>query len=211
MFEVYFYTKLKGANFLDIVKTFIYGVRMDASATAYIAVIPLLIFIVNWFVKGKGINPIWLKIYTWFCVFCISLIAVVDLGIFVEWGAKVNFRAFDTLYNSPAESMSSTASSPIFLHLSIMLFLLVAGVLLSLHVLDHKFVKPRVTTKAKIMLSLLLIAVNFLLLRGTITPSPINQSAGYFSDNQILDLAAQNTEWNLLIIPSRICDPLQPL
>jgi phosphoglycerol transferase MdoB-like AlkP superfamily enzyme len=197
VFEIYFYTKLAGASCLDIVKTFIYGIRMDASATAYIAVIPLLVFVINWFINSKPINPIWLKIYTWFCLFCISLIAVVDLGIFVEWGAKVNFRAFDTLYNSPAESMSSTASSPIFLHLSIMLFLLITGVILSLYVLDHKFIKPKTTVKAKVLLSMLLIGANFLFLRGTVSPNPINQSAGYFSDNQMLDLAAQNTEWNL--------------
>jgi phosphoglycerol transferase MdoB-like AlkP superfamily enzyme len=197
IFEVYFYTKLKGTTVIDIAKTFIYGIRMDASATAYIAIIPLVVFVINWFTKSKPINPIWLKLYTWFCLFCISLIAVVDLGIFVEWGAKVNFRAFDTLYNSPAESMSSTASSPIVLHLSIMVFLLVVGVMLSYYVLDHKFVKPKTTLKTKVLLSLLLIGANFLFLRGTVSPDPINQSAGYFSDNQMLDLSAQNTEWNL--------------
>jgi phosphoglycerol transferase MdoB-like AlkP superfamily enzyme len=197
VFELYFYTKLQGATFIDIVKTFIYGIRMDASATAYIAVLPLLIFIINWFINAKPVNPIWLKIYTWFCLFCISLIAVVDLGIFIEWGAKVNFRAFDTLYNSPAESMSSTASSPIALHLSIMVFLLVAGGFLSYFILDHKFIKPKTSIRNKVLFSIILIGVNFVLLRGTLSPDPISQSAAYFSDNQMLDLSAQNTEWNL--------------
>src|SRR5438128_2267582 len=94
-FELYFHDKLHGTTALDILKTFIYGVRMDASATAYIALIPLLVFIIGWFVSDKPIKSIWLKVYTWFCLFCISLIAVVDLGLFIEWGAKVNFRAFD--------------------------------------------------------------------------------------------------------------------
>jgi phosphoglycerol transferase MdoB-like AlkP superfamily enzyme len=196
-FELYFHEKLHGTTSLDILKTFIYGVRMDASATAYIALIPLLVFIIGWFVGGKPIKSIWLKVYTWFCLFCISLIAVVDLGLFIEWGAKVNFRAFDTLYNSPAESMSSTASSPIVLHLTIMLSLLVAGIVLSYFVLDHSFRKPIAATKHKLLYVALLIGVNFLFLRGTLSPDPINQSAGYFSDNQILDLSAQNTEWNL--------------
>jgi phosphoglycerol transferase MdoB-like AlkP superfamily enzyme len=174
-----------------------YGIRMDASAMAYIAVIPLLIFIVNWFIGRGSIKPIWLKVYTWFCLFCISLIAVVDLGIFIEWGAKVNFRAFDTLYNSPAESMSSTASAPIALNLTIMAVLLIAGVVLSYYILDHSFKRPIVTTKNKIVFSILLMGVNFLILRGTVSSAPINQSAGYFSDDQLLDLSAQNTEWNL--------------
>jgi phosphoglycerol transferase MdoB-like AlkP superfamily enzyme len=196
-FEIYFYEKFHDTTFFDIIKTFAYGLRMDASATAYIALIPLLVFIIGWFVGGKPIKSIWLKVYTWFCVFCISLIAVVDLGLFIEWGAKVNFRAFDTLYNSPAESMSSTASSPIFLHLSIMVGLLVAGIVLSYYILDHSFKKPVTTIKNKTLFIILLVGVNFLFLRGTLSPDPINQSAGYFSDNQILDLSAQNTEWNL--------------
>ncbi|HEY0244694.1 MAG TPA: hypothetical protein VGC01_03950, partial [Mucilaginibacter sp.] len=119
-FELYFYHKLKGVNFYDIVKTFLYGIRMDASATAYIAIIPLLVFVINWFIpNNRTVKSIWLKFYIGFCLFFISLIAIVDLGIFTEWGAKVNFRAFDTLYNSPSESMSSTASSPIALNLTI--------------------------------------------------------------------------------------------
>ncbi len=196
-FELYFHDKLHGTTSLDILKTFLYGIRMDASATAYIALIPLLVFIIGWFVGGKPIKSIWLKVYTWFCLFCISLIAVVDLGLFIEWGAKVNFRAFDTLYNSPAESMSSTASSPIALHLTIMLGLLVAGIILSYFILDHSFRKPVAPIKHKLLFVILLVGVNFLFLRGTLSPDPINQSAGYFSDNQILDLSAQNTEWNL--------------
>ncbi|MDB5159472.1 MAG: hypothetical protein JWR50_4179 [Mucilaginibacter sp.] len=196
-FEIYFHTKLHGATFTDIVKTFLYGIRMDASATAYIAILPLLVFIINWFVGKKPIKAIWLKIYTWFCLFCISLIAVVDLGIFAEWGAKVNFRAFDTLYNSPAESMSSTASSPIALNLSIMAVLLIIGIVLAHFILDHSFKKPITSAKNKVIFLVLLFGVNFIILRGTLTPMPINQSAGYFSDNQLLDLSAQNTEWNL--------------
>jgi phosphoglycerol transferase MdoB-like AlkP superfamily enzyme len=196
-FELYFYNKLKGVSFGEIAKTFLYGIRMDASATAYIAVIPLLAFIVNWFIPNSTIKSIWLKVYVWVLLFFISLIAIVDLGIFTEWGAKVNFRAFDTLYNSPSESMSSTASSPIALNLSIGLGLLIIGIFLSNLIIDYSFKKPVEKTKSKILFAVLLLLVNFLILRGTITPAPINQSAAYFSDNQLLDLSAQNTEWNL--------------
>jgi phosphoglycerol transferase MdoB-like AlkP superfamily enzyme len=171
--------------------------RMDASATAYIAIIPLLVFIISWFTGNKTIKNTWLKAYTWFGIFLVSLIAIVDLGIFIEWGAKVNFRAFDTLYNSPAESMSSSASSPIALNLTIGIILLIIGVALSHFIIDYSFKKPIATTKNKIFFSIGLILVNFVILRGTILPTPINQSVGYFSDNQVLDLAAQNTEWNL--------------
>jgi len=196
-FELYFYNKLKDVSFGEIAKTFLYGIRMDVSATAYIAIIPLLVFIVNWFIPQSFIKSIWLKVYVWVSIFFISLIAIVDLGIFTEWGAKVNFRAFDTLYNSPSESMSSTASSPIALNLSIGLGLLIIGIILSNLIIDYSFKKPVEKKRSKVLFAVLLLLVNFLILRGTLTPVPINQSAGYFSDNQLLDLSAQNTEWNL--------------
>src|ERR1700761_442799 len=167
VFELYFTEKLHGVTFGEIVETFIYGIRMDASATAYIALIPLLVFIVNWFNGKKHIKSVWLKAYTWFCLFFISLIAIVDLGIFIEWGAKVNFRAFDTLYNSPAESMSSTGSSPIALNLTIGVILLVIGIVLSNKIIDYSFKKPVEKTKSKVLFAVLLLLVNFLILRGT--------------------------------------------
>jgi phosphoglycerol transferase MdoB-like AlkP superfamily enzyme len=197
VFEIYFHHKLHGVSFTDILKTFAYGIRMDASATAYIAIIPILVFIVNWFTKGKNISSIWLKSYTWFCLFCISLIAIVDLNIFTEWGAKVNFRAFDTLYNSPAESMASTGSSPIGLSLTIGIFLMLTGIILSNLIIDYDYKKPAETSKAKTIFSILLVGINFIILRGSLLPDPVNQSVAYFSDNQLLDLSAQNTEWNL--------------
>lgn len=196
-FEIYFRYKLHGVTVGDIVKTFLYGIRMDASATAYIALIPLLVFIINWFTSKKLFKTIWLKTYTWFCLFWISLICIVDLGLFTEWGSKVSFRAFDTLYNSPAESMSSTASSPVALHLTIGIFLFIIGIILSNLIIDYSFKKPAETKQNKIIYSVLLVGINLIILRGTLSPDPIDQSAGYFSDNQILDIAAQNTEWNL--------------
>ncbi|MGZ3761156.1 MAG: LTA synthase family protein [Mucilaginibacter sp.] len=196
-FEIYFHHKLEGSGFVDIVKTFVYGTRMDASATAYIALIPLIIFIINWFIPDGSIKVSWFKWYTWILLFLISFIAIIDLGIFAEWGAKVNFRAFDTLYNSPSESISSTASSPIVLNLCIGFGLLIAGILLSYLIIDFSFKKPALDLRSKTLISVALLLVNFLVLRGTLQASPINQSAGYFSDNQMLDLSAQNTEWNL--------------
>jgi len=196
-FEIYFNKKLHGATFGDIAKTYFYGLRLDLSATAYIAIVPLLVFIINWFNKGNHVKSIWLKVHTWFCLVVISFIAIVDIGIFTEWGTKVNFRVFDTLYNSPAESMSSTASSPIALNLTIGALLVLTGIVLSNFIIDYSFKKPVETKTARILFSIGLVLVNFLILRGSLYKAPVDQSAAYFSDNQILDISAENTEWNL--------------
>src|SRR4051812_8415579 len=95
-FELYFFYKVRGASFGEILQTFFYGFRLDASATAYICTIPLLVFIVNWCVPSWHIKPVWLKIYVGIILFCISLNTILNFNIFREWGTKVTFRVFSS-------------------------------------------------------------------------------------------------------------------
>src|SRR5438128_1728506 len=72
-FELYFLPKLNEADFSEILLTYYYGLRLDASAAAYISAIPLLVFVVNWCIPKTHIKAIWLKVYVWVCLFLISL------------------------------------------------------------------------------------------------------------------------------------------
>jgi hypothetical protein len=42
-FELYFFHKLNGAGFGEILQTFFYGLRLDASAAASICIIPVFV------------------------------------------------------------------------------------------------------------------------------------------------------------------------
>src|SRR5690606_18176695 len=50
---------------------------------------------------------------------------------------------------------------------------------------------------AKLIIAFLLLGVNFLIIRGGVGVSTMNQSSAYFSDQLLLNQAAVNTEWNL--------------
>ncbi|NCD72032.1 LTA synthase family protein [Mucilaginibacter agri] len=197
-FELYFYNKLTTASVKEILLTFIHGLWLDYSAAAYICITPLLVFIVNWFIPKGHIPAIWLKIYTWFCVLVISFLTIIDLNIFREWGTKVNYRVFNTLYNAPSEAVASTGSSPIGLSITIGVTLLVVGVVLSLYVVDFKFKKPYESVSFKIPFSLLLCFITLIIIRGGLRGAPINEQRAYFSNKQILNQAVLNTEWNLM-------------
>lgn len=197
-FELYFINKLKNATFKEILLTYAHGLWLDYSAAAYICIIPLLVFIVNWFIPKGHIPPIWLKIYTWFCVLLIAFLTIIDLNIFREWGTKVNYRVFDTLYEAPSEAVASTGSSPIGLSITIGVTLLVLGVVISLFVVDFKFRKPQGTVSFKIPFSLFLCFVTIIIIRGGLFGSPINEQRAYFSNKQILNQSVLNTEWNLM-------------
>jgi phosphoglycerol transferase MdoB-like AlkP superfamily enzyme len=196
-FEVYFHEKFTGTTASDIFQTFLYGLRMDASMAGYIALIPLLVFGVNWFTKYH-IKPIWLRGYVYFMLFLICFITILNFNIFREWGTKVNFRVFANVYNSPSEAMASTGSSPIGISLSIGAVLLTVGILLSHFIIDYNFRKPKAPLIARPFIFLLLFGLNFLIVRSGWQLAPISQSTVYFSDNPILNQGALNTEWNLL-------------
>ncbi|MBE9586151.1 sulfatase-like hydrolase/transferase [Mucilaginibacter sp. JRF] len=197
-FELYFTDKLQKASFGEIFQTFFYGVRIDASAAGYIAVLPLLVFIIGWFIPGLNIKGLWLRVYVYFCIFIISLVSILNLNIFREWGSKISYRVFDTLYHSPSEAMASTGSSPIGLSLFIGALLLAAGIIISNYIVDYNFKKPELKWYIKPFVIALLAGLNLLLIRGGVQLSPMNQSMAYFSDKQILNQSALNTEWNLL-------------
>jgi phosphoglycerol transferase MdoB-like AlkP superfamily enzyme len=197
-FELYFIDKLRNADFSEIIQTFLYGMRIDASAAGYICVLPALVFIINWFIPKTHIKSLWLRVYVYFCIFIISLVTILNLNIFREWGTKISFRVFDTLYHSPSEAVASTGSSPIGLSLAIGTFLFVAGVVLSNYIIDYKFKKPELSIYIKPFAALLLAGLNLLVIRGGLQVAPINQSMAYFSDKLILNQCALNTEWNLM-------------
>jgi phosphoglycerol transferase MdoB-like AlkP superfamily enzyme len=196
-FELYFSHKLKGASFGEILQSFFYGIPLDASATAYISIIPLLVFVIGWCIPGFTVKPIWLKVYVWFCLFCISLNTILNFNIFREWGTKVTFRVFSSLYHAPSEAMASSGSSPVGKCITIGVLLLGSGILLARYVINYNFKQPVAPPREKAITICLVLFINFFIMRGGLQTEPINQNAAYFSDKEILNQSALNTEWNL--------------
>ena len=198
IFEIYFHQKLAGTGAFDTLKTFLYGVRLDASAAAYISIIPLLVFIINWFIPGARIKSGWLMAYTWFCLLLVALLTIIDLNIYREWGTKVNFRAFATLFDAPSEAMASTGSSPIGLSIIIGVLILGIGILLSFYLIEFKYRKPQKHYAFKIPVALFLAVITLVIIRGGVRGAPLSEKVVYFSNKQILNQATLNTEWNLI-------------
>jgi phosphoglycerol transferase MdoB-like AlkP superfamily enzyme len=198
VFEIYFYQKLAGATFFDLLKTFLHGLWLDASATAYISIIPLLVFMISWFIPRLHVRSGWFKAYTWFCLLWVTLLTIADLNIYREWGTKINYRAFATLFDAPSEAMASSGSSPIGLSLASTALLIVGGIILSLYLIDFKYKRPEIPAPLKIGVCIFLAILTFAVIRGGLTGAPLSEKVVYFSNRQILDQATINTEWNLI-------------
>lgn len=198
VFIFIYYKKVAAVPFSETAATFYHAIPLDLSMTAYIAVIPLLSYI-YWLLNGRKIVELkWIPVYNAILIFFCSILSVVNFNIYREWGSKVNANAISFAIASPGEAMASSASSPLGLSISLLILLAVFGLFLQRFVVSRKltFTANPVWTRA--LLCLVLIASNFLLIRGGLRGSPITQSMAYFSKDQVLNNAAVNTEWNLM-------------
>ncbi|WP_069658113.1 LTA synthase family protein [Arcticibacter eurypsychrophilus] len=197
VFILYNADKLKSTSFIEIVQVFLYGLWMDASMVGYICVVPLLLFVLIWVIRGFRLPFRILKIYSYFLIVLFSIITVVNFNIYREWGTKINYRAFEFAFGSPTEAIASSVSSPLFLTLFILVVLIAGGVLLF-----RLLVKPGIEKQGniflKISVGLFIMGLNFLAIRGGWQLAPMNESMAYFSLKPLLNYASVNTEWSLI-------------
>jgi len=198
IFVCIFLKNIPNPSFAETVAVFYHGIRLDLAAAAYMIALPLLYFIVRFLITQRKIEMRWLKILNKVYIILFSMIAVVNFNIYREWGSKVNAKALGFAFSAPNEALASSASSPIFFNLAILAVLIASGLALNRLILQNELQPQRTPVWAKILFSILLIGLNFLMIRGGFGVSPNNQSMAYYSDKQLLNHAAVNTEWNLI-------------
>jgi phosphoglycerol transferase MdoB-like AlkP superfamily enzyme len=198
IFIGYFYSKIFPINVKEFLSMFFYGLRMDASMAAYICVLPLLFYIIKWFIPALKTSMILLKTYSFLILSLSALIMAVNLNIYQEWGTNLPYRAISTLIDYPYEAYISASSSPILVPFTLFLIVVVIGWFLLNKVLQLSGIAPQNKWYSKASISLLLCGVLFLLIRSGWQTTPLNPSMAYFSAKSILNHAAVNTDWNLL-------------
>lgn len=198
IFTGVFLPGLPKGSLMETLAVFYHGLRLDLAMTAYLAAIPLLFLVISYGVFPRKTRLTWIKAYnTLFIILC-SLIGVINLNIYREWGTKINARAIGFAFNTPREAMASSAAIPVFSNLLFLALLLTAGLLMNKWIV-RKLERPDISPLwARIAFGILLTGFNFLIIRGGIGVSPNNQSMAYYSDKLILNHAAVNTEWNLV-------------
>jgi len=197
-FVLFFFSKWQHGSVVETLRAFLFGLPMDIATTAYIATVPLLAWAVL-FLAGK--IPVRSKLYRWYMIIMIvsiGLLTIVDVNTYREWGTKLNYRAFQVFFTTPSLAMASSMIPPVF-------FSLIAGVVLVITGLFFYFrTKPVVQIQQypHLLKRIGMVAVVFSLyvvaLRGGISTSPLSISSAYYSNNQTLNHAAVNTQWNLV-------------
>ncbi|MBB2148727.1 sulfatase-like hydrolase/transferase [Pedobacter sp. LMG 31462] len=198
IFLLIYHKKLAMVPLSETMATFYHALLLDLSMTAYLAVIPVLGFIFWLFSGWKSINIKWVSIYNLVLLVLFSILSVVNFNIYREWGTKVNAKAIDFAFSSPGEALASGASSPIALSLFVLVLLITVGVFLQKRLIPNQLSFEKSPIWLRAVLSILIIVFSFMFIRGGFKGSPITQSMSYFSEEQLLNHAAVNTEWNLI-------------
>ncbi|TCC90456.1 LTA synthase family protein [Pedobacter frigiditerrae] len=198
IFLFIFHKKLRGIPLGEKALAFYHGLRLDLSMTAYLAVIPLLVFTYCYFTKKTAINFKWVSIYNKVLIALFGFFSIVNFNTYREWGIKINYSALAPIVETPKEAMASSGSSPFMFSMFILAILVGSGFYLNFILIKKQinFVKTPVWIKP--IVAILLLGINFLIIRGGVDVAPNNQSMAYYSKYEVLNHAALNTEWNLI-------------
>ena len=199
IFEIWYADRLATSSFLDISKTFLLGAHMDASMTGYICIIPFLLFFTTYLIPNFTFKKYFIKYYTYLLVFLTSLFTLIDVNIYREWGTKFNYRAIEFFFTSTSDAMASGSSSPITASIITISLLTLIGIWTYKRLFDKTTYQfKEIIFYKKVPFVLIILGITFLAIRGGIGVAPMNPSKVYFSEKQILNFAALNTNWFLL-------------
>ncbi|MDO7852356.1 LTA synthase family protein [Hymenobacter convexus] len=177
--------------------TFGYGLRLDASAAAYVCLIPFLLLAVGSLIPRLPLRGL-VNGYSAIIGTLLALLIIVDLELYRAWGFRLDDTPLQYL-SSPAEMAASAGSAPVAVLLA-----LLAGLGLGSWAL-YKVVVGRLPELApwfgrgRAALAGLLYAVLLVVpLRGGTQQIPVNQSDVYFSRTPFANHAALNAPWNFM-------------
>ena len=182
--------------------TFLYGLRMDLSISAYLLA-PVCLFVLISIVVPFFRRSIIYKVYSYLLLFVILLITVADLEVYEAWGSRLDATPLKYLA-SPREVWASISHLPIFFILFLFVVIYIGLCLIFGRVIERisaylysneRRVVPQLVSGFAVLLFTTLLIIP---MRGGLQLAPINQSSVYFSTNNFANLAAINAPWNFV-------------
>lgn len=177
--------------------TFGYGLRLDASAAAYVCLLPFLLFVLGSLWSRLPLRGL-VGTYSIAVGALLALLTTADLELYRTWGFRLDDTPLQYL-SSPQEMVASAGSAPIALLVGLLVGLLGSGWGLYKLVVGPLVPLPAWFGRGRAALAGLLYAALLVVpLRGGIQQIPVNQSDVYFSRIAFANHAALNAPWNLV-------------
>jgi phosphoglycerol transferase MdoB-like AlkP superfamily enzyme len=195
IFICFFFTDVSHEPASHILAAFFYGLKTDSSAACYLLIIPVLFLLedsVGRFAWASRLQ----SAYALLILFINALVTSAELGLYREWGVKMNYRALLYLQH-PSEVLSTATTWQILLTL----FLTAIQTGITCYAYKRWVKLPDTQSKDSrvpaFIISLLMIPAIMLGMRGGWQQIPVQASDSYYSGNEHLNWAAVNSLWSL--------------
>jgi phosphoglycerol transferase MdoB-like AlkP superfamily enzyme len=193
-FLAYYFDKSQELGFSTIIKTFFYGLQLDASFAAYISFIPFLLMIFSIMIKPKIIVKT-IRWYTIIVILCINLLLLIDAGLYQSWGVRLDTSLLPYL-NTPELMISSASTFQLLTGVFFWIFISYIFIKLFNKINQKSSDKLSFGSWLEIPLFFLITAALIIPVRGGFQTIPVNQSNVYFSNKMFANHAAVNFIWN---------------
>ncbi|GAB1450898.1 alkaline phosphatase family protein [Draconibacterium sp.] len=194
VFLLYNFELTSSLSVIEIIGTFIHGLKMDLSMTSYLMLVPGILLSFSFLFNPKILTGIF-KIYTYLLLILITFINLLDLGLYPHWGTRVSVSAFDYI-GDPEGVLSSITWRDVVAAVSLLLFYI--GLFAWFY---KRFIKESVAKAARqkwflLPIMIFVTALLFIPIRGGLGTSPINLSTVSFSSKLYVNHSSYNFLWH---------------
>lgn len=185
----------KGAGAGEFLQVLWHGLSLDLTTAAYLTALPWLVVLVSIWLKHFPLRKM-LTAYYALAAFLVSLIFLVDMGLYPFWGFKLDASIFLYL-DAPKQALASVSVGFILLRVAVILLLSVLFARLLWRLTPR--VLPSVRRRVPgTVVTVLLGGVLFVVIRGGVTESTSNVGQVYFCNDPFLNHSAVNPAFSLL-------------
>lgn len=194
IFISYYFEKTTEVSFTDILKSFLYGFRLDLSFSGYLSLLPFLFLVLSIFIPKKIIQS-GIKVITFFFIFFITFWFLIDLKMYSHWGNRLDSTILMHA-KTPKIMLASVSNNQLYggLFLWVLLSLIICWGYTKIVNPAFKNLSQGKIWEAPIFL--LIFGLLILPIRGGLQTIPINQSNVYFSKSMFANHTALNFAWN---------------
>ena len=194
IFVSYNHTLFHDSPFVEIVKSFLFGIRMDVSVACYLLLFPFVFLLISFFSSHKNIFRVY-KYISFTLILLANLVCIANTLLYKEWQTLLGTRALSYLLY-PKEIMASIS----FIYI-LLVFAFIAVLQFVSIICWNKIAAYTNSTASGFIPKLIFTFSVFALLtlgaRGGWQLIPMNESGVYFSSRSISNHAAVNSMWYL--------------
>jgi phosphoglycerol transferase MdoB-like AlkP superfamily enzyme len=179
----------------EIFGTFYHGMYLDMAMSCYMMILPWLFFSLALFSEKN----IFLKISRWstyILIVLVSMLTIAELPVYDEWHTKLTYKALWFLGN-PSEVFHTATGKQLFYGMLGIFCLSITGIFLHKKMVPADVKISRRPLWLSLPFAVLVPGLIFLGMRGGYQQIPIQVSDAYFSKNNMLNIAAVNSTFNL--------------